>query len=108
MTRETMPSNSSKCSLCLALASRVPVMLLECKCLFLCSLVLLLTNHTSSHNHLEDSLQQSGMYVEEGKKEWEHYVAYVQSIDQFLKTKGLRYGKFAAMHVLCALKTKGI
>ncbi|KAK4521926.1 Prenylated Rab acceptor 1 [Mucor velutinosus] len=43
------------------------------------------------HNHLEDSLQQNGLYVEEGKKEWEHYVAYVQSIDQFLKIKGLRY-----------------
>ncbi|CAO0794439.1 unnamed protein product [Mucor circinelloides] len=43
------------------------------------------------HNHLEDSLQQKGLYVEEGKKEWEHYVAYVQSIDQILKNKGLRY-----------------
>ncbi|CEP10437.1 hypothetical protein [Parasitella parasitica] len=43
------------------------------------------------HNHLEDCLQQTGLYVEEGKKEWEHYTAYIQSIDQILKSKGLRY-----------------
>ncbi|KAI8645668.1 hypothetical protein BD408DRAFT_411341 [Parasitella parasitica] len=43
------------------------------------------------HNHLEDCLQQTGLYVEEGKKEWEHYTSYIQSIDQILKNKGLRY-----------------
>ncbi|KAI7907039.1 uncharacterized protein BX663DRAFT_548130 [Cokeromyces recurvatus] len=43
------------------------------------------------HNHLEDCLQQNGLVVDENNKEWEHYVAYVQSIDQVLKKKGLRY-----------------
>jgi hypothetical protein len=46
-----------------------------------------------SHNHLEDCLQQNGLFVEENKKEWEHYISYVQAIDQILKNKGLRYGK---------------
>ncbi|KAI8059065.1 uncharacterized protein B0P05DRAFT_558941 [Gilbertella persicaria] len=43
------------------------------------------------HYHLEDTLRTSGLFVEEGKKEWEHYAAYVQSIDQVLKKKGLKY-----------------
>lgn len=46
-----------------------------------------------SHNHLEDCLRENGLFVEENKKEWEHYTAYVQAINQILTKKGLRYGK---------------
>jgi hypothetical protein len=46
-----------------------------------------------SHNHLEDCLRQTGLQVEEDKKEWEHYVSYIKSIDKVLQKRGLRYGK---------------
>ncbi|KAI8387466.1 hypothetical protein BD560DRAFT_382586 [Blakeslea trispora] len=43
------------------------------------------------HYHLEDALRSNGLVIEGNKKEWEHYNAYVQSIDQVLKKKGLKY-----------------
>ncbi|KAG2212709.1 hypothetical protein INT47_000686, partial [Mucor saturninus] len=43
------------------------------------------------HNHLEDSLRQNGLEVEEDQKEWEFYISYVKTMDSFLKKKGLRY-----------------
>ncbi|OBZ86050.1 Cohesin subunit SA-1 [Choanephora cucurbitarum] len=43
------------------------------------------------HYHLEDVLRSNGLPLESDKKEWEHYNAYVQSIDQVLKKKGLKY-----------------
>lgn len=44
------------------------------------------------HNHLEESLRQNGLDVEQSK-EWEHYASYIKTMDSFLKKKGLRYGK---------------
>lgn len=42
---------------------------------------------------MEDCLRDSGLVVEQDKKEWEHYVNYIKTIDNVLKKKGLRYGK---------------
>ncbi|EIE79351.1 hypothetical protein RO3G_04056 [Rhizopus delemar RA 99-880] len=42
-------------------------------------------------NHLEDCLKDNGLTVEENKKEWEHYINYIKTIDDVLKKKGLRY-----------------
>lgn len=44
-------------------------------------------------NHLEDSLRQNGLELEEDQKEWEFYMSYVKTMESFLKKKGLRYGK---------------
>lgn len=57
----------------------------------------------TSHNHLEDCLQQNGIFADVSKKEWEPYAAYVKAIDQILKKKGLRYGKISRINQACVL-----
>ncbi|RCI06746.1 hypothetical protein CU098_008378 [Rhizopus stolonifer] len=47
------------------------------------------------HNHMEDCLRDSGLVVEQDKKEWEHYVNYIKTIDNVLKKKGLHSTKRA-------------
>lgn len=39
-------------------------------------------------------MRNNKLSAEEGKKEWEHYVNYIKSLDNVLKKKGLRYGKY--------------
>ncbi|KAI8979834.1 hypothetical protein BDF20DRAFT_535290 [Mycotypha africana] len=46
------------------------------------------------HGFLDDTLKQHEISVDESAKEWEHFAAYVQTIDQVLRKKGLKYGKF--------------
>ncbi|ORX46099.1 STAG-domain-containing protein [Hesseltinella vesiculosa] len=43
------------------------------------------------HKLLEQTLAQQQLTPQETQKQWEPYYAYVKSLDEFLKNKGLRY-----------------